>query len=84
MRGAYSAPSDYVYIVFKMRMKTISLPAVGNSHSQITEIKILNYLSKKRIFFFFLERKNYCNAFNLNKRAQQLSRTPLVTTAIQW
>lgn len=52
MRGVYIAPNDYVYIVFKMRMKTVSSPAVGSSLSQIIEIKTSNYLSKKRDFFF--------------------------------
>lgn len=75
MRGVYSALNAYVYIIFKMRMKTVSSPAVGNSRSQIIEIKTSNYLKKKRTFFFFffcLERKNnYFNAFHLNKTAQQ-------------
>jgi len=57
MRGVYSALNDCVYIVFKMRMKTVSSPAVGNSHSQINEIKTLNHLSKKRTFFLFRKKK---------------------------
>lgn len=57
MRGVYSAPNDYVYIVLKMRMKTVSSPAVGNSHSQIIEIKTLNHLSKKRTSFLFRKKE---------------------------